>query len=74
MRTKTEEDSVTNIQLGLLVKTYNGNHALKIEVAKNDVSYNTFRIDGKEVGVVPMSNVEAYYFIMGFKFARELVA
>jgi len=69
---KDRNTQITNIELNMMVAAYNKNHGLKFSLRITAMGYNVLTIGNGYYG--PMSNLEAYFFIKGFREAREFVS
>ena len=67
-----ETKEMTKIELELSIGRYNKNHALAIKsLDKNQAGY--FVLNFGHWNTEPMSITEAFYWLKGFRTARELV-
>jgi len=77
-----EKDTRQITSYGLLtfIQNYNRDHALKLELHINEERYNVITIKfpkndypktHEPIEVSPMTNLEAYYFVKGFRFLRD---
>jgi len=82
IKEKREENNrfITDIQLGKLIQNYNRDHALKLGLHINQVGYNVITIKFPEndypktyepIEIEPMTNLETYYWVKGFKFLSD---
>lgn len=71
---------VSDIELQGCIQHHNRDHALKLALHINLAGYNviTFKFPEKDypethqpIETEPMTNLEAYYFVKGFKFLRD---
>lgn len=67
------EREATKIELGKLIDRYNSNHALKVK-SLDENALGCFIINWGTWQTSPMTINEAFYWMKGFKDARELVA
>ena len=64
---------ISNVEFYRTIEKYNQNHALTIDFSKNELGYIYLKI-GSEVIEKPMSTIEAYNFVLGVQYIRELTA